>query len=122
MNATLVALRFSALPNTQPATITTKVTAVIHSSRDIAPMPARSLRAAAGASGVAPTPGEKIFATSNGNIRIAVSVGTDEARNQLREADLEPGFLRDLHADRVAGGGRQPEGGRDREAGHARRT
>ena len=92
MNATAVMLSFSALPNTQPVTITTKVTAVIHSSRDIGPMPASSLRAAAGASGVAPTPGEKIFATSRGNIPIATSVGTEEARSQLPKPISNPAF------------------------------
>jgi hypothetical protein len=92
MNATAVLLSCSALPNTQPATITTNVTAVIRSSRDIAPMPARSLRAAAGASGVAPTPGEKISKTSRGNITIALSVGTEEARSQLPKPISSPAF------------------------------
>ncbi len=36
-----------------------------------------------GASGVAPTPGGKIFETSSGNITIAISVGTEEAASQL---------------------------------------
>ena len=91
-NATLVPLRFSALPNTQPATITANVPAVIHSSRDIGPMRARSLRAAAGASGVAPTRGGKSFATSRGNIAIAMSDGTEEARSQLPKPISSPAF------------------------------
>ena len=83
MKATAVPLRPSEAPNTQPATISTKITAVTRSSRDMDPMLARSLRAAAGASGVAPTPGEKIFETSSGSITIAVSVGTEEASSQV---------------------------------------
>ena len=105
-------------PNTQPATITTKVTAVIHSSRDIAPMPASSLRAAAGASGVAPTPGGKIFATSRGNIAIAMSDGTEEARNQFPKPISSPAFCAICTPIGLAGGGRHPERGRDREARH----
>ncbi len=70
----------------------TKVTAVIHSSRDMRPMPASSLRAAAGASGVLPTPGGKNFATISGSSAIATSVGTDEARIHLPKSIDRPAF------------------------------
>ena len=65
---------------------------MIHSSRDIVPMPASSLRAAAGASGVAPTRGGKSFATSSGNIPIATSAGTQEARSQDPNPISSPNF------------------------------
>src|SRR4029077_3236820 len=92
INATLVVLRSSLLPNTQPATISTKVAAVIHSSRDILPMLARSLRAAAGASGVLPTRGGKIFATMRGRRPSATSDGTAEASNHLPKLISSPAF------------------------------
>ena len=117
MNATLVVLRCSLLPKIQPATISTKATAVIHSLRDIAPMPASSLRAAAGASGVAPTRGGKVFATSRGSIPIAMSDGTEEASSHFPKS-IWTRPSRDLHGDRVGGGGRHPKRGGDREARH----
>ena len=90
MKATLVVLSCSMLPKTQPATISTKVPAVIHSSRDIRPMAASSLRAAAGASGVLPTPGGKSCATIRGSSAIAMSEGTDEARSHFPKSISSP--------------------------------
>ena len=55
-------------------------------------MLASSARAAAGASGVAPTRGGKSFETSRGNIAIAMSAGTEEARNQLPNPISSPDF------------------------------
>ena len=78
------------MPKIQPATISTKVTAVIHSSRDIRPMPASSLRAAAGASGVLPTRGGKSFATIRGRSPIATSEGTAEARSHFPKSISSP--------------------------------
>src|SRR5690348_14901580 len=91
-NATLVALMFNWLPSTQPAIISAKIAAVISSFLDIDPIDARSLRAAPGASGVAPTPGGKILKTRNGNIAIATSVGTHEASSQLPNPISNPAF------------------------------
>ena len=55
-------------------------------------MPASSLRAAAGASGVLPTPGGKSFATIRGRSTIATSDGTAEARNHFPKSISSPAF------------------------------
>jgi hypothetical protein len=82
--------RFNRLPKIQPLTISMNVTAVISSSRDIRPMAANSLRAAAGASGVLPTRGGKAFATITGNSTSATSDGTDDARNHEPKSISRP--------------------------------
>ena len=92
MNAMLVTLRPSLSAKIQPATITTKVTAVIHSSRDSGPMLAIAARAAAGASGVAPTRGGNSLETSRGNNPIATSAGTQEAMSQDPNPISTPNF------------------------------
>ena len=79
VNATLVTLRFSLSAKIQPVTISTNAMAVIHSSRDSGPSSASDFRAAAGASGVAPTPGGNKRASNQGSARIETSAGTDEA-------------------------------------------
>ena len=50
------------------------------------------MRAAAGASGVLPTRGGKIFATIRGMSPIAINDGTDEARNHFAKSILSPAF------------------------------
>ena len=55
-------------------------------------MPASSLRAAAGASGVLPTRGGKSFATSRGSSPIAISEGTEEASKHFPNSISSPAF------------------------------
>src|SRR5512133_412463 len=86
----LVAFICNLSANIQPATISTKATAVIHSSRDNGPNSASALRAAAGASGVEPTPGGKSRAMSQGNKTIHTSVGTDDAMIHLPKPTFTP--------------------------------
>ena len=74
----------------QPETISTNATAVILSSRDMRPSCASALRAATGASGVAPTPGGKNRATTRGSSRIAVSAGTEAATSHLPKPISRP--------------------------------
>ncbi len=63
---------------------------MIRSSRDSGPSAASALRAATGASGVSPTPGGKIRATTHGSSRIAVSAGTEAAMSHLPKPISSP--------------------------------
>src|SRR6185312_10695648 len=91
-NATLVTFRFSLSANIQPVTISTNAMAVIHSSRDSGPSSASAFRAAAGASGVAPTPGGNKRASNQGSARIETSAGTDEAISHFPKPTFTPYF------------------------------
>ena len=83
-------LRCSLSAKIQPVTISTKDIAVIHSSRDKGPKSASAFLAAAGASGVAPTPGGKKREINHGNARIVMSAGTDEAISHFPKPTLTP--------------------------------
>ena len=86
----LVTLSFRWSAKIQPVTISTNATAVIFSSRVSGPIAAIAVRAAAGASGVARTPGEWSFATTSGNRRIAVNAGTDAATSHVPKLMVRP--------------------------------
>src|SRR4029453_10839496 len=88
--AILVTLSCSLSAKIQPVTISTKAIAVIRSSRDSGPNSASALFAAAGASGVAPTPGGNKRASNHGKRRIAVNAGTDAAMSHFPKPRLTP--------------------------------
>src|SRR5207248_2679624 len=86
----LVTFKCSRSAKIQPTTIDTKATAVIHSSRDRDPKSANALRAAAGASGVSPTPGGNKRASNQGNVTIATSAGTQAAMSHFPNPTSKP--------------------------------
>src|SRR5262249_40562622 len=73
-----------------PVTMTAKVTATIHSSRESDPMLCSSLRAMAGASGVSVTPGGNSRERTKGSIRMVASAGTEAASSQLPKLIFSP--------------------------------
>lgn len=81
--ATLVTLRCRASAKTQLSTMNAKAPEVIHSSRVSGPSVPSSLRAATGASGVAPTPGGNMLAITRGSNKIAIRAGTDDIISHL---------------------------------------
>src|SRR4030095_3602429 len=80
--------RLSAI--THPVTITAKVTATIHSSRESRPMLCSSLRAMAVASGVAVAPGGNSRETMRGRRRMVASAGNDAASSQVPNVIFTP--------------------------------
>ena len=77
--ATAVTFSFRGAARIQPVTMSAKITATIHSSRDSGPILRSASRAAAGASVVLAAPGGNTLYRMKGSRRIIVSTGTDEA-------------------------------------------
>ena len=117
-NATVVTFRCNGSENTQPATMRTNATAVIHSSRVMEPNVVSALRAAAGASGVLPTPGGNRREISSGNATIAIKRRDGRGDEPAAEIDLNAEVLRDLNSNRISRCRRHPQRRRDGEAGH----
>ena len=88
--ATAVRSSFSAPAVTHPVTISTNATATTVSSRVSGPMDRRAARAAAGASGVARTPGGNSQYSTSGSSSTAASAGTDAARSHEPKVIFRP--------------------------------
>jgi hypothetical protein len=91
-------------------TMSAKVTAVTHSSRDSGPISRRAWRAAAGASGVSVTPGGNTQKIRRGSRAITVtSAGTEATNSHVPKSTFNPCSSRQRDADRIGRCGGEPQ-------------